>query len=793
MTDDAPAPKIRKPRALGIITTLLGASLLPLAISLVGAGGSLYYLFAGITLIASGILTFRGRALGVRLYYWFFTLTVFWSIYEVGFDAWSQLPRLGLFSALLLWFLLPRVRRGVHDGSPPSLLEGWQGKAALAGAAAFVVALFVANWGHEVNPAQGIGQGQAYVPEGDWAHYGSSKRGTRFAPHAQINLDNVDQLERAWVTRTGVTGAFKATPIQIEDYLLLCTGQNVVISLDPDTGAERWRHDPKITTPKFGFWDTCRGVSFYRDESTDPAESGVETVCRDRVLNPTTDARLIALDAKTGELCPGFGEGGTVDLLEGMGEVKPGYYFTTSPPSIARDTIVLGGWVADNQEIEEPSGVVRGFDPITGKLKWAWDLGNEERTGLPPEGESYTRGTPNVWSMTAVDEELGLVYVPTGNATPDYYGGHRTEAMEKYASSIVAIDAETGQARWHFQTVHHDIWDYDVPSQPALVDVKIDGKVRKTVLQATKRSQIFFLDRVTGEPLTEVQERIVPQTDVPMEWTSPTQPFSTGFPSFELTEKLTGADMWGITPLDHLYCRVRLHELRYEGPMTPPSIEGSLYYPGIAGGMNWGSLAVDEVNQLLVVNALHMAFAVNLIPRAEVNEDSRFFLGGRQSGTPYGVRSAPFLSPLFAPCTRPPYGEMAVVDLTTQQVVWRRPVGTSKDMGPLGIPSMLPLPMGMFYQAGSAVTGGGLVFMGGVLDSTMRGINIFTGEEVWTDPLPAPAQATPMSYVSPKTGKQYIVLAVPSGSSTPLGEGASMGGATSDEGGYVIAYALPSN
>ncbi|XOV82210.1 MAG: membrane-bound PQQ-dependent dehydrogenase, glucose/quinate/shikimate family [bacterium] len=776
-----------KPRALGITLVLIGLVLLFMGAKLLIAGGSFYYVAAGAGLLVSGILVFRGDQQGALLYGGFLILTAAWSLYEVQLDAWALMPRLGFFTVLGLWFLLPRTRRGFAQQPVTPLYRLRTAQLSAAVIVVFVVTLFAASLGHKVEPAQGLGSGVAQHPGGDWAEYGASKAGTRFAPHAQINTGNVARLERAWMHRTQVPGTFKGTPIQIGSGLFLCTGQNIILSLDPDTGAERWRFDPQINTPPFGFWDTCRGVTYYKK----PAAAADE-ICVERILTATTDARLLAVDSQTGQRCSDFGDNGEISLLPGMGEVKPGFYFVTSPPTIANDTLILGGWVADNQEIEEPSGVVRGFDPATGALKWAWDMGREDRSGLPPEGEFYTRGTPNVWSLTSADEELGLVYVPTGNATPDYYGGHRSEAMEKYASSVVALDAATGRVRWHFQTTHHDIWDYDVPSQPTLVDIPMQDGLRKAVIVPTKRAEIFLLDRATGEPLAEVTELPTPQTDVPEEFTTPTQPFSTGMPSFA-RPRLSGVDMWGITPFDQLACRISFARLRYEGPMTPPSLQGTLYYPGIAGGMNWGSVAVDEVNQLMVVNALHMPFVVRLIPRDEVSENTTYGLGGRQRGTPYAVYSMPFLSPLLAPCLRPPYGEMAVVDLTTQSTIWRRPLGTAAEQGPLGIRTGLPLPMGMFYQAGSAVTGGGLIFNSGVLDSTVRAIDLLTGKELWTDALPASAQATPMSYVSPATGKQYVLVTVPYGVGTPLARENAARNAldNSNQGGYVIAYHLP--
>ncbi|MFN3164031.1 MAG: PQQ-binding-like beta-propeller repeat protein, partial [Pseudohongiellaceae bacterium] len=520
-----------KPRALAIVTGLCGAGLLWLGIILLQLGGSLYYAAAGVTLLAVAVLVFRGDHRGALLYGAFLVVTYLWSFYEVGLAAWPLAPRVAFFTVLGLWFLLPRVRRGLWQAPTQPLWQQRPAQISAGAFAVFVVALFIANTGYEVGTPSALGSGQVSNATGEWRHYGSSKTGTRYAAANQINVDNVDQLERAWEIRTGVSGEFKGTPIQVGDGLYLCTGRNIMLSLDPDTGEERWRYDPQIESPMFGFWDTCRGVTHYELPDTTSSSD-----CPERIFTATTDARLVAVNKDTGQPCQDFGVDGEVNLLAGMGEVKPGFYFVTSPPSIARDVLILGGWVTDNQEIEEPSGVVRGFDPVTGELVWAWDMGREDRTGLPAPGESYTRGTPNVWSLTSVDEELGLVYVPTGNATPDYWGGHRSEAMEKYASSVVALDAETGRVRWHFQTTHHDIWDYDVPSQPTLVDVPIDGEMRKAVIVPTKRAEIFLLDRETGEPLTEVAELPTPPTDLPDEYTTPTQPFSVGMP--ELTHGL---------------------------------------------------------------------------------------------------------------------------------------------------------------------------------------------------------------------------------------------------------------
>jgi len=777
-----------RPILLAVVVATVGAALLYLGVQLAIVGGSIYYLLAGCALLLNALLLIRAKPFAATLYGIFLLASYLWAIMEAGLDPWALLPRLGLLTAIGLWFVLPRVRRQLAGADIAPLLSLATTRLSVLAAAVLGIALVASNWGHEVTAPTAAGTGQARSDVGDWAHYGSSKAGTRYAPPGQINADNVGELERSWEFRTGVDGAFKGTPIQIGDGLYLCTGQNIIVALDPDSGQQRWRFDPQIDSPHFGFWDTCRGVTYYEAPPERPS-----TVCPERILTATTDARLLAVNAHTGERCSDFGNNGEISLLPGMGEVKAGFYFVTSPPTIAAGTLVLGGWVADNQETDEPSGVVRGFDPISGELRWAWDMGAEDISGLPAEGSSYTRGTPNVWSLTSADDELGLVYVPTGNATPDYFGGQRSEAMEKYASSVVALDAVTGKVRWHFQTTHHDIWDYDVPSQPTLADIPIDGVVRKAVIVPTKRGEVFVLDRETGEPLTEVAERPTPQTNTPFEYTSATQPFSVGMPAFA-RQHIQESDMWGITPIDQLACRLTFKKLRYEGPLTPPSLDGTLYYPGVAGGMNWGSVAVDEVNQLMVVNVLHMPFVVRLIERDEVTDDTVFGLGGKQLGLPYAVYSMPFLSPLFAPCLRPPFGEMAVVDLASQKLLWRRPLGTAAEQGPLGIKTGLPLPMGMFYQAGSIVTGGGLIFNGGVMDSTMRAIDIMSGEQLWSDALPVSSQATPMSYVSKKTGRQYILVTSPGKKSAPLARENAVDKSSHDnasEGGYVIAYALP--
>lgn len=793
MTESTLTNASRPPRITAIVIGIFAAALFWQGATLLGMGGTPYYVVAGLAMLVAAWDLFCGRPRGFVIFSGVLLLTLAWAVYESGSGFWTVGSRIWIIGLFAVWLCLPMIRRGLWPQPIPKLFS-LRSVQLSAVASALVLGAMCVNQFSGTNVDFEPKQYGPAQNASDWNAYGGNKAGTRYAPFETINADNVNQLQRAWEVRTGVAGRFSGTPLQIGDGIYLCTAQNVMISLDPDSGEERWRFDPKNETPPYSLFGNCRGVTYYKlEDVADGAQ------CKERIFTATTDARLIAVDKDTGLPCEDFGNDGQISLLAGMGEVKPYYYFVTSPATVASGVLVVGGWVMDNQEVEEPSGVVRAYDPKTGKLAWAWDIGREGNTQMPPDGESYTRGTPNVWSLTSADDELGLVYLPTGNATPDYFGAHRTDAMEKYASSIVAVDATTGLTRWHFQTTHHDIWDYDVPSQPTLVDLTLDGERRKAVIVPTKRGELFMLDRETGELLTEVTERPVPQTDLENEWSAPTQPFSTGMPTFAYP-LITESKMMGITPFDQIACRKALLDLRYEGPLTPPSERGTLLYPGPGGGMNWGSVAVDERRQLMVVNNMHLPFTVHMIPREQdpatngEGPSRGYGIGGQQRGTPFSARVDMFSSPLGIPCIQPPFGEMAVVDLTTQEIVWRRPVGTAAISLPGGRVGV-PLEMGTPFSAGSIVTAGGLIFNGGVMDGYFRALDLFSGEELFADPLHAASGATPMSYVSPKTGKQYVLLTLPG--EAAIGVGADHSGDTDGTtavnagGGHVVAYTLP--
>ena len=772
---------------LSLLLLVVGAWLTFGGAWLVSLAGSPYYLVSGLVTLVVAVLVWRGRLLGLWIYLGLAVVTLLWALTEAGLAFWLLLPRLGMplgLTVLLLFALWPEVQSRAGAAKPGLR---WAGASVTAGLMAVLAVAFVDSGVPVVSP--GAAQFMPVVSGSDsnrasqWREYGGTKAGTRYVPTDQINRDNVQQLEVAWRYRSGDMPAaypqahnaysFQATPLKVDDSLYFCSPHNTVIALDAETGRERWRHDPHIDASNI-YMLACRGVS-YHDSATNDAS------CSQRILVATLDARMIALDAHTGARCPDFGEGGEISLLEGLGEVKPGYYAVTSPPTIIGDVAVVGGFVLDNMSVDEPPGLVRGYDVASGEQLWVWDTGRADEAGAWRPGEPYTRSSPNAWSLFSADEQLGLIYVPTGNATPDYYGGHRDKARDRYASSVVALDKNTGAVRWAFQTVHHDLWDYDVVSQPVLVDLSIDDETVPVLIQPTKHGEIFLLDRRNGEPLAAVEEQPVPRGSMPGEQYSPTQPASVGMPSLT-PPAMTEKDMWGATALDQLWCRIHFQKLRYEGKFTPPGLDRTLSWPGNNGVMNWGSVSVDEARQLMAVSSSYMPLLVQLIPREQAPPGEQMTFDERgvpispQTGTPYAVSTErPFMSPLGVPCNAPPWGRLSLIDLNSRELLWQRPLGTTRDVAPLGI--AIP---GAFAQGGSIITRGGLVFIAAAQDDYLRAFDSETGRELWKGRLPAGGQATPMSFVSAGDGKQYVVIAAGGHQymQTTIGD-------------YVIAFSLP--
>lgn len=784
----------------GYATTLVlvGAIFVVGGISLASIGGSPYYLLAGLGTIASGVGVWRHVRFAAPLYGVLLALTIIWAIWEAGFDPWALQPRLLLPLLLGVGFLFlrpaaidgerqSRSRRGltIATGLAAAIALGCLARA--IGPADYpdpiyqtgVTAIFPARW---TAPAEADGAS----PVGEWRNYGNDAGGSRFSPLDQLTSANVSGLRKIWEVHVGRNplgrNSLETTPLKIGHALFLCTDYNDVLSLNAETGQINWRFHARVDM-RGRANGTCRGVAYFQV----PKATGL---CARRIITNTIDARLIALDMDTGRPCPGFGSNGSTDLNAGMGAPDIGYYYVSSAPTIVRGRIVLGGWVNDGQYWGEPSGVVRAFDAVTGHFAWAFDLGRPNEHGEPKPGDSYTRATPNSWAPMSADPALGLVYVPTGNATPDYYGGRRRAFDERYSSAVLALDAETGAIRWAFQTTHHDLWDYDVASQPTLVDIPGPSGVQKALVQPTKRGEIFLLDRVTGRPLAPVAERPVPQGGtVPGERLAPTQPFSIGMPAFG-GARLRERDMWGVSALDQLWCRISFRRARYDGPLTPPGLTPNIAYPGYLGGIDWGSASIDKDHSVLIINANRVANIDRLIPRADVSAmgikpstrgSPRAVKGVvAQANTPYGAEIKPFLSPLTVPCNKPPFGLISAIDLRTHKLLWSRPFGTAEESGPFGLHSHLPLPIGLPNAGGSVATRGGLIFIAATQTPALHAIDIRTGREVWRTRLPAGGLATPTVYWSAESRRQFVVVAASGNPNfrSPVGDS-------------IVAYALP--
>lgn len=622
--------------------------------------------------------------------------------------------------------------------------------------------------------------------ESQWGAYGGDPGGNRHAPLAQINRQNVAQLKIAWTYRTGELGAdfaradklaFEATPILVRDTLYVATPTNIVIALDPATGRQRWRYDPRIDRARRYSEATSRGVSSWIDESAEPTAA-----CAHRIVFGTLDARLIALDGRTGRPCRDFGVGGKVDLTEGVRTGTAGNYLVTSPPAIYRNIVIVGSAIGDNGGVEMQRGIVRAFDVRSGKRLWSWDpiptsADEATRRGWPPPSAQRT-GAANAWSVISVDPGRGLVFVPTGAASPDFFGGERS-GDNRYANSLVALHADTGALAWYRQLVHHDLWDYDVPAQPMLIDIERDNKSIPAVVQATKTGMLFVFDRETGEPVYEIVERPVPQSDVDGERNSPTQPFP-ATPALVSHAAVTPQDAWGLTFYDRGKCRDLISQYRSEGIFTPPSLKGTIQSPGYAGGVNWGSTAFDSERQLVIAAVNHVPMVVTLVPRdklaaarsSDAWPDSEF---AAQTGTPYGMRREMLASPFGLPCTAPPWGTLAAVDLRRNAIRWQVMLGSTRDMTPWFVPSPT---LGMPNMGGPIVTDGGLAFIGAAMDNYLRAFDIETGRELWKGRLPAGGQATPMSYEA--NGRQFVVIAA-----------GGHGGLGTKRGDYLVAFALP--
>ena len=803
---------------------------------LLAVGGSAYYVITGIVLLGVAWLLWRRSPAALVLYALVLIGTAIWALYESGPDFWALAPRSGVLVIFGVWLLLLVSWRleGERKLGVASLVI-----ALVAWAGILVYANF--NDPQQVNgtlnasaPASVASTG---IDASDWPAYGRTQEGTRYSPLQQITPENVKNLQVAWTFRTGdlkgpndpVEITNEVTPIKIGDLLYLCSPHQILFALDAKTGTLKWKFDPRLKNDPSFQHVTCRGVSYVdlsasataaapaaapASDAAAPAAasasdaaaatdasgaaataatpasgaavadaSGPATAaCTRRIYLPVNDGHLYALDALTGQRCAGFGNNGDLDLQHAQPVTTPGMYEPTSPSIITSKVIVVAGAVEDNFSNREPSGVIRGFDVRTGELLWAFDPGAKDPNHIPGPGEHYTWNSPNSWAPAAYDAKLDIVYLPMGVKTPDIWGGDRTPELEQYATGLLALNASTGKLAWFYQSVHHDLWDMDQPSQPTIADITgKDGKTVPVVYAPAKTGNLFVLDRRTGALVVPAPETPVPQGAAPGDHVAPTQPFSQL--TYRPSKNLTDADMWGATMFDQLVCRVMFHQLRYEGTFTPPSLQGTLVFPGNLGVFEWGGLAVDTDRQIAVANPIGLPFVSRLIPRGPGNplepEPGAKGSGTEsgiqpQYGVPYGVTINPFLSPLGLPCKQPAWGYISAIDLKTNEIVWKKRIGTVRDSSPIP----LPFKMGMPMLGGPSVTAGGVAFIGATADNYIRAFNVNNGEQVWEARLPAGGQATPMSYSI--NGRQYVVIAA--------GGHGSFGTKLGD---YVIAYALP--
>jgi len=606
-----------------------------------------------------------------------------------------------------------------------------------------------------------------------WTHYGGDAGGMRYVEATQIDRTNVATLDLAWEFHSGDLSidpkalqhsAFEATPILVRDKLIYCTPFNRIIALDPDHGAKLWEYDAKIALdqqPANQF--ICRGVSYWED-------SAAKGPCAARIFMGTNDARLIAVDADTGRACADFGTAGQVRIDPGMKLLWPGEFQITSSPAIIGDVVIVGSAISDNARADAPRGTVRALDARTGAMRWTFDPVASDLPDSWRNGSAAHTGQANVWSTISVDAQRDLVFLPTTSASPDFFGGERP-GDNRYANSVVALRGSTGAVVWSFQTVHHDVWDYDLAAQPNLVDLQPNGEGAPiaAVLQPTKTGLVFALDRETGAPLYPVEERDVPTDGAPGEWLSPTQPFPVKPPPL-VPQKITPDEAWGFTFLDRNACRNAIASHRSEGLFTPPSVEGTILYPFTGGGVNWGSAAWDPQRQWLVVNTNRIMHVVTLIPANEVEKAQRAEPHKEispQTGTAFGMKREVLTSPIGVPCNPPPWGTLTAVDMKRGTIVWEVPLG-----------GFLTWNVGLPGVGGPMITSSGLVFVSAAIDGYLRAFDIETGRELWKAKLPAGGQATPMSYV--RNGRQYVVIAA--------GGHSTMGSKLGDS---IVAYALP--
>ena len=595
--------------------------------------------------------------------------------------------------------------------------------------------------------------------------------GTKHVALQQITPANVHSLVEAWTFNTGDLGegfenkeySFQTSPVLWNKSLFFSTSGGLAFAVDAVAGKELWRFDARIPKQDTDYSEhASRGVTLWHDDTN----TG-DGPCLHRVFLPTRAGTLAAVDALTGKPCLDFGQQGILDLRasalpeKAEVELEIGDYGITSPPVVFDDLIIVGSAIGDNRAVALERGVVRAINARTGVEVWRFDpipRQADDPASSTWEGNSASRtGAANAWAPLSVDVDLDLVFVPTSSPSPDFYGGERL-GDNRYANSIVALNAQTGSVVWHQQTVHHDVWDYDIPAQPVLVDLDVKGERVPGVVVATKTGMLFSFRRDNGVPIHGMEERAVPPSDVPGERLSATQPFST-IPPLASQKALTVQDAFGVVYFDKLACENVITSMRTEGIFTPPSLKGSIMNPGWGGGINWGGVAIDPDRQIAIANVNQLPGLVKLIPResaqqlVDAGELDDWDLA-RMQGTPYVMARRIFLSPLGLPCTQPPWGKLVAVDLRASTILWEQPLGTIEDLAPAFVPN---LEWGVPNLGGPLVTSSGLIFIGAAIEHAFRAFDMKDGQELWKARLPTSANATPISYEI--DGAQYVVVA----------------------------------
>ena len=795
-------------RLLALVLGLFGLFMVVGGAWLIGLGGNWYYAIAGLLSIASAVGLARRSP---RATLWFgilFVLTLVWTVWESGADYWGWVPRFALMLIFAIAFslLLPtlhaRLSRGTARIVPLTLV------------AAFIVAGCLAFVPHHVTAASNVpaiadnpfvaDTGPAVesgLPSTDWPAYGGNQAAQRYTSASQITPANVKDLKVAWTATVGdipsdTRWGVQNTPLKIGNMVYVCGYLNKVSALDAATGEHKWDFDPGITAASVPYTPSCRSMSYYEDPASASAPGATTSaMCNRRIIFGTLDARVIELDAQTGQRCTDFGKNGEVSLTGDMGKIYHGYVSITSPPVVIRDTIVVGHTTVDGQRAFGPAGVTKAFNVKTGELKWAWDAAAPNDPAPRTGDDLYKRGSPDVWTSFTGDNKLGLVFLPVANASGDYYSSSRSADELKYSPSLTALDVETGMPRWTFQNTHNDVWDYDPGSPPTLLDYpQADGTKVPAIIFPTKNGEFYVLNRETGKSLFGVEERPVPQGGFEPAARSKTQPFSK-FASVAQPD-LTPASMWGITPLDQLVCRIQFAQADYRGKFTPPDVTKPIIdYPGYNGGVDWGGVAFDPARGLIIANYNDMPNYTRLVPRKEADKlgwkakdvlndpvaDAKAEgAGDPQEGVPVAVDVNAGWQLKFTGmlCKEPPYGGIRAIDIRDGRTVWDRPLGTARENGPFGLPTGLPIDIGTPNNGGSVVTKSGLIFIAAATDNLIRAIDITTGKTIWSAPLPAGAQAMPMVYE--QDGREYVVI-------TATGHHFMH----TPKGNYVVAYALP--